>query len=336
MDWPSTVSPQPFVKYIRWHITGNILLAMISVLGFIGNCIVLYIYAKHRAFQTKSFILLINLTVVDLLSSLVFGSLAIFRMVVIFTATVPTWSPMLCILASTPQRICIMVSTANELAVAVDRLVFMANPMLHRCRLGKKYNVALVSLAWLRAVPYLAYWYWDSERMCSFELPYRSHYSAMEWTDICFCTLTACTYVAALVAGRRTLYESLKSMLMGGPNGIYLIPNVDRLMRRYAIAQHRIFRVALVITTSFVCTSFLAALVNVLLKYNKVTVDFRNAADPFNGVAFVFNSADTVLINFWRDWVFREKLTELFSRKIVQQNAGDALPLNEPVQIVPQ
>ncbi len=66
-----------------------------------------------------------------------------------------------------------------------------------------------------------------------------------------------------------------------------------------------------------------------------MAVDFRNAADPFNGVAFVFNSADTVLINFSRDWVFSQKLTDLFSRETVQQNAAKALPLNEPAQIVP-
>ncbi len=136
--------------------------------------------------------------------------------------------------------------------------------------------------------------------------------------------LTIVIYISAVIAGRRTLYRTFSSMMWWSKCDVmYLIPNMNLFMRRYAIAQHRIFLVVLIVTASFMCTSFLAELLNVILKY-KSSTDFVNVAEPFYVFVFVFNNADTVLINFWRDWIFQEKLKELFSCNRVDQSTGGA------------
>ncbi len=290
----------PERDYYVWPLIGNIVLIIVSLLGIFGNSLVLYIYAKHSAFHTKSFILLANLTMVDLLTCLTFGSLAAYRTVYLFQGIAPSagsafyrtvylfqgiapsaGSALNCILAVSPIRISVMVGVTNEFLVAIDRLVYMAKPMLHRCRLGKKYSAALVSLAWVRTVPYLVIWYWNYAKdpqaaipICDLQDPYRSLDLSMELTDICFCGLTVLLYIGAIVAGRRTVYKSVSSMLCGGRNEMYLIPNMDNFMRRYQRAQHRIFRVVFIVTVLFVCTSLLAELLNAILAelYNPISI----------------------------------------------------------------
>lgn len=301
-------------EVLRIQAGGNFLYIIISTLGLIGNGLVLYIYTKYRRqiFKFKSFHLLRNLAVADILTclgSFIWGTIRFTEF--IFNLN-PTTGSLECQGMSFIYHLGYKVSTTIDFTIAIDRLIFLANPKYHRS-LGCRYISFLILIGWLRPVIEVCQFFWGLSdqpvvTVCTAVHPVMMDISKpgnlasfiSNKMDISLVLGTIVLYICCIFAGRRTLNRTILQIVRGdfGSENLHL-------KTRLCIAeQQQLFRLSIVIAASFAFSTLLGYTILALWEQ----LSWNIGVAPYVGTLILLSSADTILIAIWRDKTFREKL----------------------------
>ncbi|CAG5120777.1 unnamed protein product [Candidula unifasciata] len=146
VTWDSSAKCHLVPYYI--HACTGIFVACVALFSGVGNSLVLYTFARHSSLRTSSNLLIINLTVADLLMSLL--NLPVFAV----SSLTSCWrlGYVGCQIYGFTSSICSLVTINTLVAISVDRYIVVVHRHCRMHRLAKSTTGFIIAAIWTLSI----------------------------------------------------------------------------------------------------------------------------------------------------------------------------------------